>query len=143
MFRTEGADPSQPRVVWADIGRHPRAAVLEAGDDSVPLNTCYVARCPELADAQTLAAILNSELASSWLSLIAEPARGGYLRYMGWTVSLLPLPYDWKRAREILAPIARHASGSAGPPREELLDAVLESYRLTIEDVRELLSWSQ
>ncbi len=62
---------------------------------------------------------------------------------MGWTVSLLPLPYDWKRAREILAPIARHASGSAGPPREELLDAVLESYRLTIEDVRELLSWSQ
>ena len=143
LFRTEGADPSLPRVVWADIGRHPRAAVLEAGDDSVPLNTCYVVRCPELADAQTLAAILNSELASSWLSLIAEPARGGYLRYMGWTVSLLPLPYDWKRAREILAPIARHASGSAGPPGEELLDAVLESYRLTIDDVRELLSWSQ
>ncbi len=143
LFRTEAADSSRPRVVWADIGKHPRAAVLQAGDDSVPLNTCYVARCPELADAQTLAAILNSQLASSWLWLLAEPARGGYMRYLGWTVSLLPLPCDWKRAREILSPIARRAADNAGSTTEELLDGVLESYRLKIGDVRDLLSWSR
>ena len=65
------------------------------------------------------------------------------MRYMGWTVSLLPLPCDWKRARDILAPIAERAAANAPPTTEELLAAVLESYRLNVEDVRELLSWSQ
>ena len=129
-------------MIWADIGKQPRAAVLQAGDDSVPLNTCYVVRCGELADAQTLAAILNSQLASSWLSLIAEPARGGYMRYMGWTVALLPLPCDWQRARGILTPIAERAAVDGAPDPDELLDAVLDCYRLTSADVRDLLSWS-
>jgi hypothetical protein len=142
LFRTEGADSGLPRVIWADIGKQPRAAVLQAGDDSVPLNTCYVVRCGELADAQTLAAILNSQLASSWLSLIAEPARGGYMRYMGWTVALLPLPCDWQRARGILTPIAERAAVDGAPDPDELLDAVLDCYRLTSADVRDLLSWS-
>jgi hypothetical protein len=143
LFRTEGADSKLPRVVWADIGREPRAAILNAGDNSVPLNTCYVAKCPELSDAYALAAILNSPLVAAWLSLIAEPARGGYLRYMGWTMSLLPLPRDWKCARDILAPVGERATSGVSVTDAELLDAVLESYRFTMSDVQHLLSWNQ
>jgi hypothetical protein len=143
LFRTEAADSNLPRVVWADIGKDPRAAVIDAGDDSVPLNTCYVARCPELADAFALTAILNSPLAGSWLSLIAEPARGGYMRYMGWTMSLFPLPSDWNRARNALTPIGEQAASGTMPNDDELLAAVLDSYRLTMNDVNDLLSWGR
>ena len=143
LFRTEGADSKFARVVWADIGKAPRAAVLYPDDDSVPLNTCYVARCPGISDAYALAAILNSALAASWLSLIAEPARGGYMRYMGWTMSLLPLPCDWSRARDILHPITERAITGASVEHDELLDAVLAAYRLTMSDVGDLLSWNR
>ncbi|HWH51856.1 MAG TPA: DNA methyltransferase, partial [Gemmatimonadaceae bacterium] len=88
LFRTEAARSDKPRVVWCDMGREPRAAVLEAGDPRVPLNSCYVARCSDLVDADTLATLLNSAVARAWLNAIAEPARGGYRRYFGWTMSL-------------------------------------------------------
>lgn len=71
LFRTEGARYSTPRVVWADLTREPRAAVLHAGDATVPLNTCYVVRCKDDADALTLAALLNSPLAAAWLGALA------------------------------------------------------------------------
>lgn len=142
LFRTEGADCTLPRVIWSDIGREARAAVLYAGDESVPLNTCYVVRCRDLEDAHTLAALLNSQLTATWLALVAEPARGGYMRHMGWTISILPLPRDWNRARGILVPFAERAAGGTPPRPEELLDAVLDSYRLNVRDVEPLLRWS-
>lgn len=71
LFRTEGAAADAPRVVWADFGRRPRALVLAVGHPAVPLNTCYVARCPSLDDARALAAILNSSLAAAWLHVLA------------------------------------------------------------------------
>lgn len=142
LFRTDGADTALPRVVWADIGESPKAAVLIEGDDSVPLNTCYVIRCRYLEDAYTLAAIINSSLAAAWLTLVAEPARGGYLRYMGWTMSILPVPSDWVRARNILAPIAEMATAGRPPHPDDLLESVLDSYRLHRRDVQDLLSWS-
>jgi hypothetical protein len=134
LFRVDAADSRATRVVWADFGRRPRALVLPAGDPAVPLNTCYVVRCADECDAWALAALLNSRLASAWLNAVAEPARGGYRRYLGWTVGLLPLPTDWTRARRILA-AARRADD------DRLLDAALAAYRLHHSDVAALLEW--
>jgi hypothetical protein len=143
LFRTESASYSRPRVVWCDIGKTPRAAVISAGDDAVPLNSCYVARCRDDTDAHSLAALLNSTPIAAWLSLLAEPARGGYLRFMGWTMSLLPLPKDWVRARRILGPIGIAASEGAPPHPDDLTRAVLDAYRLSRSDVDELLEWNR
>jgi hypothetical protein len=141
LFRTEGATSSQHRVVWSDFGRRPRAAVIAAGDDTVPLNSCYVVHCAELDDALALAALLNSRLAAAWLNTIAEPARGGWHRYLGWTISLLPVPDDWSRARDILAPIAERGVEGMPPSELELLEAVCRAYHLKHANVAPLLVW--
>ncbi|MDQ6830346.1 MAG: hypothetical protein M3081_15925 [Gemmatimonadota bacterium] len=142
LFRTAGAGDRLARVVWADVGRGPRALVLDAGDPSVPLNSCYVIACREPHDAHALTAILNSALGAAWLDAVAEPARGGYRRYLGWTVGLLPVPNDWPRARDILAPIAERAAVGLPPHRDELLAAVLSAYDLRAREVAPLLTWT-
>jgi hypothetical protein len=142
LVRTEGADCTRARVVWCDFGRAPRAAVLPAGDPTVPLNTCYVLPCDDPEDALAIAALLNSPLAAAWLSVIAEPARGGWHRYLAWTVALLPLPHDWPRARALLAPLAERATLDDPPSTLALLDAVCGAYRLKQPDVAPLLAWS-
>ena len=142
LFRVESASASLPRVVWSDFGRAPRAAVLPAGDRTVALNSCYVARCAELEDADALAALLNGPLAAAWLNAIAEPARGGYHRYLGWTVSLLPLPRDWPAARRELTPLARRARAGEAVRAGDLLAAALAVYGVPEADVAPLLAWS-
>jgi hypothetical protein len=141
LFRIEGARNDVPRVVWSDIGREPRAAVLRSGDRTVPLNSCYVVRCPSIADAFAFATLLNSPLARAWLRAVAEPARGGYSRFMGWVMSLLPIPCDWDRAVQILAPIG--ARSCAGQPAgdNELFEASLEAYHIRRGDVEPLVEW--
>lgn len=143
LFRTEAAASHRARVVWADIGKRPKAVVIPKGNDAVPLNTCYVARCRDDIDAHLLTVILNSRLAASWLALLAEPARGGYMRFMGWTMSLLPLPKNWDRARNVLAPIGIAAAAGRIPSDDELTEAVLCVYGLTYRDVAPLIEWSQ
>jgi hypothetical protein len=135
LFRTEAAAFDKPRVVWADIGRRVRAIVLTEGNETVPLNTCYVARCPTLDDANALCALLNSPLASAWLSVVAEQARGGYRRYLGWSMALLPLPKDWSRQRTLLA------SAAVGGD-DDLLEAAITAYGLRRKDVEPLLIWA-
>jgi hypothetical protein len=141
VFRTDGARDERARVVWADFGTRPRAMVIEPGDSIVPLNTCYAIGCGTLGDAHALAALLNSTLVSAWLNVVAEPARGGYRRYLGWTMSLLPLPSDWEGARERLAPFGTRAMSGDVPSDDELLAGALDAYRLTLADVQPLLSW--
>jgi hypothetical protein len=141
LFRVESAESEHARVVWADFGRAPRAAVLDVGDPTVPLNTCYSITCPTPADAVAFAAILNSEIAAAWLAVIAEPARGGYHRYLGWTVARLPIPIDWPRARRILAPIAEAALRGRQPAAAELNTLVLDAYELTAPALDPLLAW--
>ena len=143
LFRVDAADASRPRVVWGDVGRAPRAAVLRAGDRSVPLNSCYVLRCTDMDDAHALAALLNGPLASAWLAALAEPARGGYHRYLGWTVGLLPLPRDWPRARALLAPLGRRGDDGSPPDAGELLEASIRAYRVGASSVAPLLTWFQ
>jgi SAM-dependent methyltransferase len=142
VFRTESARHERARVVWADFGTSPRAMVVEPGDSIVPLNTCYAVSCDTLADANGLAALLNCSLVSAWLNVVAEPARGWYRRYLGWTMSLLPLPSEWDRAREHLAPLGARAMSGDIPSDEELLAGALCAYRVTLADVQPLLSWA-
>ena len=136
LFRTDAADFSRPRVVWADFGRAPRALVLEAGDPAVPLNTCYAIHCRDGHHAFALCAILNSAPIAAWLNAIAEPARGGYRRYLGWTVGLLPLPADWERAIHVLGDASVGALDDA-----ELTARVLDAYRLRPAQIAPLLNW--
>jgi hypothetical protein len=141
LFRTEAADSRRTRVVWSDFGRAPRAAILAAGDPTVPLNTCYVVACDDPTDALALTALLNSPVAAAWLNAVAEPARGGWHRYLAWTVALLPLPRDWMRARAVLAPLAERALLGDPPTDEALLAAACHAYRLRRADVAPLIAW--
>lgn len=140
VFRTESAVSTHPRVVWADMGKTPSAIVLRPGDGTVPLNSCYVLRARDDVDAWALAALLNSPLSAAWLGTLAEPARGGYRRFLAWTVARLPVPRDWARARDILAPAghahARQELGSMG-----LLETTLSAYRLRHATLAPLLEW--
>jgi hypothetical protein len=142
IFRTESADSSKPRVAWSDFGKNPRAAVLRADDNTVLLNSCYVVRCGDMTDALALTTLLNSPLAAAWLNTIAEPARGGFHRYLGWTVALLPLPEDWKSARAILAPFAKKAMNGSIPSSAALLSATVRVYGLHESDVEPLVLWN-
>ncbi|MFN2636757.1 MAG: Eco57I restriction-modification methylase domain-containing protein [Gemmatimonadaceae bacterium] len=142
VFRTESVRSDSPRVVWADFGLNPRAAVIERGEPMVPLNTCYVSRCRTLEDAHALSALLNSPLTSAWLNVIAEPARGGYRRYLGWTVALLPIPANWEIARRVMAPQSERATAGDLPSRSELLQATLSAYDLPLSDIEALLLWT-
>ncbi|MBC7791602.1 MAG: N-6 DNA methylase [Anaerolineae bacterium] len=139
LFRTAAASSATSRVVWADFGRVPRARVLPAGDPAVAINSCYVLRCHDPVDACAIAALLNSPLAAAWLNTLAEPARGGYHRYLAWTVALLPIPSDWAFARNVLAPFGsapEHARST------DLLAAATRAYRLRPADIEALIEWS-
>ena len=142
LFRTEAADCSRPRVVWSDMSRSPKAALLPKGDNSVPINSCYVARCRSVEDALTLTTLLNSPVVAAWLNCLAEPARGGYHRYLGWTMSILPLPSDWERAVSLLAPVGSRAIDGCPPTPDELQSVVLEAYRLCGDEVAPLMKWA-
>jgi N-6 DNA Methylase len=142
LFRTEAAAPNDARVVWADFGRAPTAALLEAGDRAVPLNTCYVIRCTNRDDAIALVTLLNSPLAAAWLAALAEPARGGYRRYLGWTVALLPLPEPWDRGRRHLIDVGQRALLAQPPSDAELLEATALAYGLRLSAVNALLDWN-
>jgi hypothetical protein len=139
LFRIDGARSDQPRVVWADIGRSPRAVVLAAGDATVPLNTCYSLRCSHPDDAWAVAALLNSALGTAWLSLLAEPARGGYRRYLGWTMCLLPIPHRWDAHREKLACVGRACADGLS---DDLEGAVLNAFGVSWRSVEPLLTWT-
>jgi len=129
-------------VVWSDFGRHPRATLLEAGDNTVPLNTCYVVHAPTRDDAAALTALLNSPLLAAWLHILAEPARGGYHRYLAWTMALTPIPRHWAAARTLLAPITYRAQLGDLPTHDTLLDATIRAFHLTHADVQPLLQWN-
>ncbi len=141
VFRVESASSSPARVVWADLAHEPRAAVLPPGDPTIPLNSCYAAICATLDDAYALAVILNSPVAAAWLDPLAEPARGGYRRYLGRTDALLPVPLDWPRARGILAPLGARACAGSAPRQDELLAATLDAYGISREEIAPLLTW--
>ncbi len=143
LFRTESASFATPRVIWGDIGKSPRAAVLPRGDPIVPLNSCYAVPCANDEHAYALCALINSDALAAWLSLLAEPARGGYRRYLGWTMALLPVPRDWDRAVRILAPIGRAAFNGSAPDAASLSASVLKAFGIDDDTLKPLLEWKE
>jgi hypothetical protein len=101
-----------------------------------------VVRAPSLDDAHALAALLNGPLAAAWTSVVAEPARGGFRRYLGWTMALLPIPRDWPRARALLAPLGARAAEGDSPGSIALLEVACEAYGLRADDLAPLLAWT-
>ncbi len=85
---------------------------------------------------------VSPPLLSIPLNAIAEPARGGYKRYLGWTMSLMPLPGDWARAVTALVPIAERAMAGEPIHAQDLLAASLDAYRLSRRTVEPLISWT-
>ena len=140
LFRTDAADASTPRVVWPDLARRPHPRLLAEGDPHVPLNTCYVARFDDpahaLDDARAFATLLRSPPIQAWLAALAEPARGGYRRYLAWTVAALPMPQDWPAARTTLAHIPPSADADAHTR------AVATAYGITPDALAPLLAWA-
>lgn len=112
------------RVVWADLARRPVAAALSAmGDlEFIPLNTCYVASVSSAAEAQCLAAWLNSRWIGAAARLGAVPASGGFVRFNAEVVARLPLP-DSAMADPDLARLAEAAR--AGKAVQQELDAIV------------------
>lgn len=140
LFRTDAADPRTPRVVWPDLARHPHPRLLDTGDPHVPLNTCYAARFDDpahaLDDARAFATLLRSPPIVAWLAALAEPARGGYRRYLAWTVAALPTPQDWHSARATLARVPPDADADTHT------HAVATAYGLTPDALAPLLAWA-
>ena len=136
LFRIPSARCDRARVVWADVARNPRVRVLPPGDPTVALNSCYLLPCDDHENAVALAALLRSPVCAAWLRALGEPARGGYLRYLAWTVALLPIPRDWPAARRNLTRLSHDAT-----PREHAA-AVASTYGLEVDAVVPLLEWS-
>jgi hypothetical protein len=135
LFRTPSANREHARVVWTDVARAPRVRVLDAGDPTVALNSCYVLRCAAPDDARALAVLLQSPVCAAWLRALAEPARGGYLRHLAWTVALLPVPRNWPRARRALLAMKNESS-----PAKHAGTAA-RAYGLTLDVVAPLVEW--
>ena len=93
LFRTRAAT-ARHRVVWADLDRELSAAALTHAEDRemVPLNTCYIAVAESEAEAERLAAWLNSTWIRVAARMAAVPAAGGFVRFASGTVGQLPLP---------------------------------------------------
>ena len=91
LYRVEGSRFDTPRVVWADLGRSLQALVLEAGDRTVPLNTCYVLRARDLTDA-TAWRVSQLAVANAWsVRWRSRPAAGiGAISHGRWL--RLPVP---------------------------------------------------
>ncbi len=140
LFRTTAADTAVPRVIWPDLARRPHPRLLPAGDLHVPLNTCYCARFDDPthgdADARAFATLLRSPQITAFLAALAEPARGGYRRYLAWTVALLPIPRDWPAARHNLAAVPPTAAPDAHAA------AVAAAYALPPAELDPLVAWA-
>jgi Eco57I restriction-modification methylase len=123
VFRTRAA-VAQYRVVWIDLARRLIAVALSKPGDRqhIPLNSCYVAPMRTGADAERLAAWLNSTWLSAAARIWAVPAASGFSRFNAQVVSRLPLP-DRVLADERLSRITRE--GRAGRPVQEELDDIV------------------
>lgn len=141
LFRTEAARYESTRLVWADLGRSLRTTILPAGDPTVPLNTCYVLRTASFADACALNTLLTSPVAAAWLDVIAEPARGGWRRFLGWTVAALPVPANWDSVRASLANFWHLQQSGPTPTPEQHVAVVAAAYGIPLQSLLPLINW--
>jgi Eco57I restriction-modification methylase len=122
LFRTAAA-AARHRLVWADLGRRLTACALTDGRAAmlIPLNTCYIAPTGSTAEAERLAAWLNSTWLRAVARLGAVPASGGFFRFTAAVVGRLPLPASVLTDSALLE-AAR--SGRGGEPVQEAIDDI-------------------
>jgi hypothetical protein len=112
LFRARAATAPH-RVIWADLARDLRAVSLAGRADTIPLNSCYVAPARSDAEADRIAAWLNSSWMRAAARAAAVPAAGGCARYTAATVGALPLPLTVLADADLLT-IARRARTGRG-----------------------------
>jgi len=127
------------RVTWADIARAPGAVALdELAPDAVPLNTCYVASCPDRDTALVVAAVLNTTWARELLRATADEARGGYRRHNARATEAVPIP-PGGAPRDRVIELSRAAHHADHVPDSDLDGAVADALGLSA-DVRATLA---
>ncbi len=148
LFRT---NPNKwgHRVAWRDIAPTMQAAVVPGRVDFlrrpapvISLNTVYQITAASDEDAHLLAAVLNSTAARAYLKAIAERAAGGYFRFLGWTVALLPFPTHPDAAVLTdclrLSDAAHAAGGMTAEEKATLDERVAWLYGLSVNDLNAL-----
>ncbi len=118
LFRARAA-AARHRVVWADLARLLRAASL-TDQDTIPLNSCYVALARSDVEADRIAAWLNCSWVRATARAGAVPAAGRCARYTVGTVGALPLPPGVLADRDLST--LNDAARSGGPVQAELDD---------------------
>jgi hypothetical protein len=138
VFRL-GAALGRWRVAWADIARTPAAVALdELARPAIPLNTCYVAACPDRDTALTVAATLDTTWTQALLWATADEARGGYRRYNARVTGGVPIPVPSpERDRVVALSREAHLTGHVSQP--DLDRAVADALGLPA-DVRATLA---
>jgi hypothetical protein len=117
LFRIKAA-AARWRVTWADIAREPGAVALdEVLPAAVPLNTCYVAACPDRETALLVAAVLNSTWTRVLIRATADEAQNGYRRHNARITGVIPLPATGEaRDRVVALSRAAHRTGHVSQP---------------------------
>ncbi|UCC72208.1 MAG: hypothetical protein JSV86_17865 [Gemmatimonadota bacterium] len=151
LFRTRPEKWAR-RVAWRDIAPEPGAVVLPPRvpfiDSTAPLvslNTVYQIAAASEEEAYLLAAVLNSTVARAYLKAIAERATGGYFRFLGWTVALLPFPEEPDAAVTMhcveLSRLAHANGGLKAGERRRLDKLVARLYGLATRELGVLRSF--
>jgi hypothetical protein len=123
VFRARPAT-ARYRVVWADLARRLTALSLTTRRDRqrIPLNSCYIVPLKNAAEADALAAWLNSTWMRATARLGAVPASGGFARFNAQAVACLPLPCS-ALADLRLVQLAQVAKSGTGV--QDRLDAIV------------------
>lgn len=126
VFRARPA-VARYRVIWADLARRLSAVALTTEPDlqRIPLNSCYVAPVRNAAEADVLAAWLNSTWVGACARLGAVPASGGFARFNAQVVARVPLP-DSVSSDGTLTRLSRAAR--SGNSVQDELDAVVAKH---------------
>jgi hypothetical protein len=149
-----GSLPTGHRVVWSDLASDLRAAALPVSVRGlngrpvpvVPLNTVYYADVAAADDAMLLAALLNALPVRVFARAIAERAKDAHFRFFAWTMALVPLPPDWRRAdgagRLIALARTAHARQAMLRPEQQELDAIVaRAFGLSADELLRLQSF--
>ena len=135
LFRAS-AGCATPRVVWSDLAPRLEVACLIGSTEVqfVPLNTCYVVRCPSPERALALCAWLNSTYIRAVARATADPANGGFARFNARAVGGVPLPPSALEDARLVV-LARR--GAAGELVQQALDAIVGDWlELSTQDRR-------
>jgi hypothetical protein len=128
VFRTQ-ALVRGPKVVWRDIAPRLEATLLSSRESPIPLNTTYFVTVKDPIEGYLVTALLNSLWMRIVAAVTAEPAMGGYFRFLAWTVARLPWPprlrVDGRRGRRLAALGREAGEGGWTPERQAQIDALV------------------